>query len=67
MFLTRARFGLTLVLLSPGLVGAQALSAADRLARDILEELVEINTTDSVGNTTLALSAGRQGRRTTFC
>ena len=58
---------LVLVLLSPGLAAAQAPSAPDRLARDILEELIEINTTDSVGNTTLALSAGRQGRRTTFC
>ena len=48
---------LVLVLLSPGLAAAQAPSAPDRLARDILEELIEINTTDSVGNTTLAAEA----------
>ncbi len=46
-----------LILLSPTLVTAQAPSAADRLARDILEQLVNINTTDSVGNTTTAAEA----------
>jgi len=55
--MSRTLLTLTLVLLSPALVGAQAPSAADRLAREILEELVEINTTDSVGNTTEAAEA----------
>jgi len=48
---------LTLVLLSPGLAGAQATLSPDRLARDIFQELIEINTTDSVGNTTTAAEA----------
>lgn len=37
------------------------LSAEDRqLARDVFKELIEINTTDSVGNTTLAAEAMRK-------
>jgi acetylornithine deacetylase/succinyl-diaminopimelate desuccinylase-like protein len=36
---------------------AQAPSAGDRLARDILKELIEINTTDSSGSTTQAAEA----------
>ncbi len=37
--------------------GAQHLSPADPMARDIFKQLVEINTTDSVGNVTTAAEA----------
>ena len=33
------------------------LTATDQLARDIFKQLIEINTTDSVGNTTTAAEA----------
>jgi acetylornithine deacetylase/succinyl-diaminopimelate desuccinylase-like protein len=36
---------------------AQANDAANRLAREIFEQLIEINTTDSVGSTTVAAEA----------
>jgi len=36
---------------------AQSSDATNRLARDIFKQLVEINTTDSVGNTTVAAEA----------
>ena len=37
--------------------GAQNLSAADQMARDIFKQLIEINTTDSVGNVSTAAEA----------
>ena len=37
--------------------GAQTLSPADQMARDIFKQLIEINTTDSVGNVTTAAEA----------
>ena len=37
--------------------GAQQLSPADPMARDIFKQLIEINTTDSVGNVTTAAEA----------
>lgn len=37
--------------------GAQNLSPADQMARDILKQLIEINTTDSVGNVSTAAEA----------
>jgi acetylornithine deacetylase/succinyl-diaminopimelate desuccinylase-like protein len=40
-----------------GEVFAQANDAANRLAREIFQQLVEINTTDSVGSTTVAAEA----------
>ena len=55
--MSRTLLALSLVLLVPELTAAQSPSASDRLARDILEELVEINTTDSVGSTTDAAEA----------
>lgn len=54
---------LVFALSAPGLAPLSARqnpgdrSAADRLARDILKELVEINTTDSSGSTTRAAEA----------
>ncbi|MCX6550704.1 MAG: M20/M25/M40 family metallo-hydrolase [Acidobacteria bacterium] len=38
-------------------VAAQEMSPHDRLAREILKQLIEINTTDSVGSTTTAAEA----------
>src|SRR5277367_3657704 len=44
-----------------GTVMAQQLAPADRqLARSIFQQLIEINTTDSVGSTTLAAEAMRK-------
>lgn len=37
--------------------GAQNLSPADQMARDIFKQLIEINTTDSVGNVSTAAEA----------
>ncbi|MGH7766218.1 MAG: M20/M25/M40 family metallo-hydrolase, partial [Candidatus Binatia bacterium] len=46
---------------------AQSLAPHQRLAREIYKELIEINTTDSVGNTTLAAEAiARRLRRAGF-
>src|SRR5580704_356285 len=46
------------LLLIAGLLSGAALDDATRqLSRDIFRELIEINTTDSVGNTTLAAEA----------
>jgi acetylornithine deacetylase/succinyl-diaminopimelate desuccinylase-like protein len=42
------------------LPGAQLDEATRKLARDIFQELIEINTTDSVGSTTLAAQAMAQ-------
>jgi len=53
----RTLLTLALALLTPGVTAAQAPSAADQLARDVLRQLVDINTTDSVGNTTTAAEA----------
>ena len=44
-------------LVLPALLSAQSLTPDQQLARDIYKELIEINTADSVGNTTLAASA----------
>src|SRR4051812_3029604 len=41
----------------PALLSAQTLTPDQQLARDIYKELIEINTADSVGNTTTAASA----------
>jgi acetylornithine deacetylase/succinyl-diaminopimelate desuccinylase-like protein len=41
----------------PALLSAQALKPHQQLARDIYKEMIEINTADSVGNTTTAASA----------
>src|SRR4051812_13540545 len=41
----------------PALLSAQNLTPDQQLARDIYKELIEINTADSVGNTTTAASA----------
>ena len=48
---------LSLIFVVTGAAFVRALDEDDRLARVILEELVEINTTDSVGNTTEAAEA----------
>lgn len=40
-----------------GTARAQSNDAADKLAREIFKQLVEINTTDSVGSTTIAAEA----------
>jgi acetylornithine deacetylase/succinyl-diaminopimelate desuccinylase-like protein len=57
----KIRFELTaavLVLLAiPGAPRAQIDDATKQLSRDIFQELIEINTTDSVGNTTVAAEA----------
>jgi acetylornithine deacetylase/succinyl-diaminopimelate desuccinylase-like protein len=45
------------VVLTAGAASAQAPSPHDQLARDIYKQLIEINTTDSVGNTTEAADA----------
>lgn len=43
--------------MSPALAFAQARTADQRLLREIYQQLVEINTSDSVGNTTVAAQA----------
>src|SRR3984885_12147577 len=48
---------LGLLLIGGVLWGAALDDATRQLSRDIFRELVEINTTDSVGNTTLAAQA----------
>src|SRR5882757_4470400 len=55
----RHRFGTLIAALLLIAVGsaAQAPSADRRLARDIFKQLIEINTTDSVGNVTTAAEA----------
>src|SRR5438034_9059341 len=47
----------------PG-AGAQNLSPTNQMARDIFKQLIEINTTDSVGNVTTAAEAMAQRLRT---
>src|SRR5712692_8075784 len=42
---------------APPAVRAQGLDAQKRLAHDVFKELIEINTTDSVGSTTRAAEA----------
>jgi len=51
-----ARLCLT-ALAIPALLSAQSLSPHQQLAHDIYKELIEINTADSVGNTTTAANA----------
>jgi acetylornithine deacetylase/succinyl-diaminopimelate desuccinylase-like protein len=46
-----------------GSVRAQSNDATNRLARDIYKQLIEINTTDSVGSTTVAAEAMAQRLR----
>jgi len=50
------RLSLTALAL-PALLSAQSLSPPQQLAHDIYKELIEINTADSVGNTTTAANA----------
>src|ERR1700691_8512 len=45
------------VLLASGAIRAQVNDGTRQLSRDIFKQLVEINTTDSVGSTTIAASA----------
>jgi acetylornithine deacetylase/succinyl-diaminopimelate desuccinylase-like protein len=45
------------VFLAPGAIRAQLNDSTKQLARDIYKQLVEINTTDSVGSTTIAAEA----------
>jgi acetylornithine deacetylase/succinyl-diaminopimelate desuccinylase-like protein len=45
------------VLLASGAIRAQVNDSTRQLSRDIFKQLVEINTTDSVGSTTIAASA----------
>src|SRR5215467_12216009 len=45
------------------LAEAQSLDPANQLARDIFKQLIEINTTDSVGNVTTAAEAMAQRLR----
>ncbi|HEY3306031.1 MAG TPA: M20/M25/M40 family metallo-hydrolase [Candidatus Binatia bacterium] len=55
------------VALSGGFAYAQPFTPHQQLAREIYKELVDINTTDSVGNTTLAAEAmARRLRRAGF-
>ena len=51
----KLRFALLLLLVS--LCAAPLDDATRKLARDIFQQLIEINTTDSVGNTTVAANA----------
>ena len=48
---------LTIALLASGALRAQVNESTKQLARDIFKQLVEINTTDSVGSTTIAAQA----------
>lgn len=53
-------FTLSVLVISIGSAPAaypQILSPRQQLARDIFKELIEINTTDSAGNTTIAAEA----------
>ncbi len=62
----RSRFGLwvSLVILLCSTVSAQAQKVApDQLAREIFQQLIEINTTDSIGNVTTAAEAAAQRLR----
>jgi acetylornithine deacetylase/succinyl-diaminopimelate desuccinylase-like protein len=54
-----ARFLIAALLLAPAWAGPLD-EPTRRLSRDILQELIEINTTDSVGSTTLAAEAMRK-------
>ncbi len=49
--------GLSLMLLLPGALAARELTEHEQLARDIFEELIEINTTHSQGDNTAAARA----------
>lgn len=51
---------ITAMLLSPRLAKAQVDDQTRKLAHDILKQLIEINTTDSVGNVTTAAKAMQQ-------
>jgi acetylornithine deacetylase/succinyl-diaminopimelate desuccinylase-like protein len=48
---------LTFALLASGVIRAQRNDSTKQLSRDIFKQLVEINTTDSVGSTTIAANA----------
>ncbi len=52
-----ATISLIIALLTSGALRAQLNDATKQLARDIFKQLVEINTTDSVGSTTIAAQA----------
>lgn len=53
----RFALGLLLPLAMPGILLAQVDNATKLLSRDIFKQLIEINTTDSVGSTTVAAQA----------
>ena len=56
----KSTFPLLLAALLTGVISAAGLDeATKRLSRDIFQQLIEINTTDSVGNTTTAAQAMR--------
>ncbi|MDQ2900279.1 MAG: M20/M25/M40 family metallo-hydrolase, partial [Acidobacteriota bacterium] len=52
-----AKAALIFMVLPASLFAASPDTAIQQLARDILKELIEINTTDSIGNTSLAAEA----------
>jgi len=54
---------LCLICSCPPLVNAQSLDPVNQIARDIFKQLIEINTTDSVGNVTTAAEAMAQRLR----
>lgn len=56
-------FAVLLTLAMTGAVRAQIDDATKQLSRDIFKELIEINTTDSVGNTTVAAQAAAKRLR----
>ena len=53
-------WGVVVLLLAASALQAQVDSATTKLARDIFQQLIEINTTDSVGNVTIAAQAMAQ-------
>jgi acetylornithine deacetylase/succinyl-diaminopimelate desuccinylase-like protein len=53
----RLTLAILVCLASPALLRAQSADATHQLARDIFKQLIEINTSDSVGSTTVAAEA----------
>jgi acetylornithine deacetylase/succinyl-diaminopimelate desuccinylase-like protein len=56
-FRTRLAFAVLVCIFSSGALDAQVNEATKQLSRDIFQQLVEINTSDSVGSTTVAADA----------
>ena len=54
---------IALTTLDPSAFGQQFTDATRQLSREIFRELIEINTTDSVGNVTIAVEAGAKRLR----